>query len=90
MSGLMPLLQSLPEMPRMIIELTPLSLRQAGSSGRALIELLATLGQPMWIVDHIEHRLAASNAVELAQWCDNVDAVAGDMGFMNILVGSVD
>ena len=90
MSGLMPLLQSLPTMPRMIIELTPLSLRQAGSSGRALIELLATLQQPLWIVDHIEHRLAASSAVELAQWCDNVDAVAGDMGFMNILVGSAD
>jgi FkbM family methyltransferase len=88
MAGLLPLLQALPQVPRIIIELTPLSLRQAGSSGRALIELLATLGQPLWIIDHIEHRLAASNAAELAQWCDDVDAVAGDQGFMNVLVGS--
>lgn len=88
MAGLLPLLQALPTVPRIIIELTPLSLRQAGSSGRALIELLATLDQPLWIIDHIEHHLAASNAAELAQWCDNVDAVAGDQGFMNILVGS--
>lgn len=88
MAGLLPLLQALPHVPRIIIELTPLSLRQAGSSGRALIELLATLDEPLWIIDHIEHRLVASNAAELAQWCDNVDAVAGDQGFMNILVGS--
>jgi FkbM family methyltransferase len=88
MAGLLPLLQRLPRIPRIIIELTPLSLRQAGASGRALIELLATLGQPLWIIDHIEHRLAASNAQELSQWCDDVDAVAGDSGFMNILVGS--
>ena len=87
MAGLLPLLRGLPCIPRIIIELTPLSLRQAGASGRALIELLATLGQPMWIVDHIEHCLVASNTQELAQWCDDVDAVAGDMGFMNILVG---
>ena len=85
--GLMPLLTSLAKVPRIIIELTPLSLRQCGSSGRALIELLASLRQPMWIIDHLEHRLVASSAAELAQWCDNVDAVAGDAGFMNILVG---
>ena len=88
MAGLLPLLQRLPYVPRIIIELTPLSLRQAGASGRALIELLAKLGQTLWIIDHIEHRLAASNAQELSQWCDDVDAVAGDSGFMNILVGS--
>lgn len=87
MAGLLPLLGELPSLPRIIIELTPLSLRQAGSSGRALIELLATLGQPMWIIDHIEHQLVACDGAELARWCDQVDAVPGDMGFMNILVG---
>ena len=87
MSGLMPLLHRLPSLPRILIELTPLSLREAGSSGRELIELLATLGQPFWIVDHIERRLADSSESELAQWCDDVAAVAGDRGFMNILVG---
>ncbi len=86
-AGLMPLLQSLPGVPDLIVELTPLSLRQCGSSGRQLIELLAELGQPFHIVDHIEHRLVSSSADELALWCDNVDAVTGDAGFMNILVG---
>ena len=85
--GLMPLLTSMAAAPRIIIELTPLSLRQCGSSGRMLIELLSELGQPMWIIDHLEHRLVASSCAELAQWSDNVDAVAGDAGFMNILVG---
>tara|TARA_R110001599_G_scaffold353851_2_gene600188 strand:- start:8067 stop:8909 length:843 start_codon:yes stop_codon:yes gene_type:complete len=87
MVGLLPLLRELPQMPRMIIELTPLSLRQAGASGRQLIELLTTLAQPLWIIDHIGHRLVACPAAELAQWCDNVDTVPGDAGFMNILVG---
>lgn len=86
MLGLLPLLRTLPT-PRILIELTPLSLRQAGSSGRQLVELLAGLGQPLWIVDHLEHVLAPTTATELARWCDNVDGCAGDAGFMNILVG---
>ena len=36
LAGLMPLLQSLDKVPTILIELTPYSLRQAGSSGRAL------------------------------------------------------
>ncbi len=87
MAGLLPLLRELPTCPRIIIELTPLSLRRAGASGRQLIELLAQLGQPFWIVDHVEHRLVESSAAELARWCDEVDAVTGDMGFMNIMLG---
>ncbi len=87
MKGLMPLLQEQKEPTRIIIELTPLSLRQCGSSGRALITLLAELGQPLWIIDHIEHRMVQSSADELCVWCDNVDAVPGDEGFMNIMVG---
>ena len=87
MAGLLPLLQGLDNCPRIIIELTPYSLRRAGASGRALIELLAELGQPFWIVDHLEHRLVASSAAELSIWCDNVDAVKGDLGFMNIMLG---
>jgi len=89
-AGLMPLLQQLPVPPRILVELTPHALRQAGASGRALMELLATLGQPVWIIDHLEGRLAASSAQDLAQWCDNWDAVADARGFMNILVGAID
>ena len=72
---------------QVLIELTPFSLRGAGASGRALIELLAELGEPFWIVDHIEHRLVSCGSEELAEWCDNVDACEDDRGFMNILVG---
>ncbi len=90
MLGLMPYLLELPQCPRIILELTPFSLRQSGASGRALIELLAQLAQPFWIIDHIEHRLAASNEAELSLWCDNVDSSEGDQGFMNILIGAVE
>lgn len=89
-AGLLPLLLQLPRKPRILIELTPHSLRRAGASGRALIELLAQLRQPMWIIDHIEHRLHLSTAEELALWCDNWDKVAEARGFMNILVGQMD
>lgn len=87
LEGLMPLLEGMRPAPAILLELTPLSLRQCGASGRALVEQLDRLGQSMWIVDHVEHRLVPCPAAELAQWCDDVDAVAGDAGFMNILVG---
>jgi len=86
-TGLLPFLQKLREPAQILIELTPFSLKTAGSSGRELIELLATLALPMWIVDHIEHRLVASTADALATWCDNVQNTPNDRGFMNILVG---
>lgn len=88
-AGLMPLLQMRAAPLHLIVELTPAALRAAASSGRELVELLASLQLPFHIIDHIEHRLVATSAAELALWCDNVDAVAGDQGFMNILVGEV-
>jgi len=45
MAGMLSLLQALPSVPSIIIELTPLSLQRSGASGRKLIELLATLEQ---------------------------------------------
>ncbi len=87
MQGLMPLLLELAIAPDILIELTPFSLRQSGASGRELIELLAGLELDFWIVDHIEHCLVRSSAKELAQWCDDVDTVPGDEGFMNIYLG---
>jgi FkbM family methyltransferase len=89
-AGLLPLLLQLARKPRILIELTPHSLRQAGASGRALIELLAQLQLPMWIIDHIEHRIHQSSAEALALWCDNWDQIAEARGFMNILVGRMD
>ncbi|MDP5069977.1 MAG: FkbM family methyltransferase [Congregibacter sp.] len=86
-NGLLPLLRRSAGHLRILIELTPYSLRLAGSSGRALITSLAELGLPFWIVDHLEHRLVASDAQALSEWADNVDSAAGDRGFMNIFVG---
>lgn len=86
-AGLMPiLLKSRPSI-RILIELTPWSLRCAGSSGAALLELLAQLDLPVSIVDHIEHDLIRSSFIALSEWSDNVDASLDDRGFMNILVG---
>ncbi len=86
LSGLLPYLQGRPTL-RLLVELTPLSLRQAGASGRQLVALLAQLELPFWIVDHLQHRLVATDPEALSVWCDNVDAVPADAGFMNILVG---
>ena len=85
--GLLPLLAASGEGLRLLLELSPRSLRRAGSSGRALIESLATLDLPFHIVDHIEHRLVACSGAELATWCDNVDSCPDDEGFMNIFLG---
>ncbi len=86
--GLLPLLRrSLPDL-RMLIELTPYSLRLAGSSGRALVTLIAELELPFAIVDHLAGRLVPCSSEALCEWADNVDAVRGDRGFMNIFVGT--
>ena len=86
-SGLISFLLSQGGSPRLLVELTPYSLRAAGASGRALVHLLSELALPFWIVDHIEHRLVPSDEESLARWCDNVDAFPDDEGFMNIFVG---
>lgn len=88
MEGLLPLLQASVPGLRILLELTPYSLRLAQSSGRTLITLIADLGLPLWIVDHIEHRLVPSDAAALCLWADNVDATPGDRGFMNIYAGT--
>lgn len=85
--GLLPLLQASRDRLHLLLELTPLSLRSAGTSGAELIASLARLSLPFHIVDHIEHRLVASDAESLTTWCNNVDSVPGDAGFMNIFIG---
>ena len=87
LDGLFPLLAESGDRLRLLVELTPRSLRCAGSSGRELIERLAQLALPFHIVDHLEHRLVASDAEALATWCDNVDRYPDDAGFMNIFLG---
>lgn len=85
--GLFPLLSASGPKLRLLLELTPGSLRQAGSSGRDLVQRLAQLQLPFHIVDHVERRLAATDAEALSTWCDNLDAFPQDRGFMNIFLG---
>jgi hypothetical protein len=84
------LLQASGPQLRMIVELTPFSLRAAGSSGAGLVALLAQLELPFAIIDHLEHNLVPCSAGGLIEWCDNVDASAGDQGFMNIFLGELE
>ena len=86
--GLMPLLQqSLPTL-QMIIEVTPFSLRGAGDSGTVLLELIASLGLPCQLIDHIGHTLIPISESQLADWIADVDADPANEGFINLLVGN--
>ena len=87
--GLYPLLRASGDKLRMIVELTPYSLRAAGSSGSELISLLAELQLPLAIIDHIQHQLVPCSVAELLRWCENVDACPEDQGFMNIFLGQL-
>lgn len=86
-NGLLPLLIASGRGLRLLLELTPRSLREAGSSGEALVDTLASLDLPFAIVDHLEHQLVPTTADALRTWCNNVDACPEDAGFMNIFVG---
>jgi len=85
--GLLPVLRASGSSLRIIVELTPFALREAGSSGGELLELLAGLDLPFAIVDHVEHRLVPVPLDDLLLWCSNVDDYPEDEGFMNIFVG---
>ena len=87
LEGLKPLLSKWSSLPRMLIELTPFSLRMAGNSGTELVNLLEALGARLWIVDHVQHELLPTTPKSLCSWCNNVDAVLDDRGFLNIFVG---
>ena len=86
--GLMGLLRASGGSLRMLVELTPFSLRRAGSSGEELLGLLEALNLPFAIVDHIGHALVPVSPEALRQWCRNVDAHPQDRGFMNIFLGT--
>lgn len=87
--GLWPLLERSADGLRAVVELTPWSLRAAGSSGRELVSLLAALELPLAIVDHVAGRVVPHSAEALCRWSDNVDACPGDRGFMNLFAGTV-
>ena len=87
LSGLMPLLKaSLPRL-KMIIEFTPYSLKQAGASGMALLDLVNQLELPMQLIDHLGRQLRPISRLEMQQWIAQTDAAVGNEGFINLLVG---
>lgn len=88
LEGLWPMLLKSRSRVRLLVELTPFSLRAAGASGAQLIERLSRLDLPFAIVDHVEHQIAPSSADALMEWCRNVDSDPSDEGFMNIFVGA--
>lgn len=86
--GLMPIIQaSLPKL-KILIEFTPYSLRQAGSNGMELLDLIISLGLPMQLVDHLGHKLMPITYAQMQQWILETDADEGNEGFINLLVGS--
>ena len=86
--GLLPLLEkSLPNLT-MLIEFTPYSLRQAGSSGRELLDLVASLRLPMQLVDHIGHACRPISYRQMVDWIEATDRDVGNQGFVNLLVGN--
>jgi FkbM family methyltransferase len=84
--GLAPLLRRSADIA-MMVELTPAALRRSGGSGRQLVEFVAGLALPLYIVDHVAQRLVPESPEALITWCGNVDATPGDEGFMNIFAG---
>jgi len=72
----------------MVIEFCPYGLRQAHTSGTQLLADLAEYDLPLFIIDHLAHRLIPARIDELQQWVDEVDADGNNQGFMNLLVSS--
>ena len=72
----------------MVIEFWPYGLRRAHTSGTQLLLALAEYDLPIFIIDHLAHRLMPARVDELQQWVDEVDADAHNQGFMNLLVSS--
>ncbi len=80
----------LPNLPHlgMVIEFCPYALRRAGTSGAQLLENLAEYDLPLFIIDHLAHRLIPARVDELRQWVAGMDADEHNQGFMNLLLTS--
>lgn len=69
----------------MVIELWPYGLRQAGSSGRELLDLLAPLDLSLFIIDHIGHSLWPAPHRDVLGWVEETDTDENNQGFINLL-----
>ena len=80
------LLNSLPSL-QMIVEFWPQGLRQSGSSGHELLDLLLGLNLPIAIIDHLSEKLTPVHESGLRGWIDKVDENPADKSFANLFVG---
>ncbi len=70
----------------MVVEVWPYALRQAGSSGVELLDLLNGLALPLYVIDHINHDLWPASHQDLLDWVEAAEADPGNQGFINLLV----
>lgn len=83
--GLYDILRANSDHLTMVIELWPYGLRQSGSSGRELLDLLAPLGLSLFVIDHVGHSLWPAPHQDLLGWVEATDADVGNQGFINLL-----
>ncbi|MDY6905617.1 MAG: FkbM family methyltransferase [Thermodesulfobacteriota bacterium] len=85
-NGLSRIILSNREHLTMIVELWPYGLRKAGSSGHALLDMLADFDMPLYLIDHIGHRIYKVDRSCLDAWVAEVDADPANRGFVNLLI----
>lgn len=78
--------RSLPNLS-MIIEFWPFGLRNAGCHAHQLLDFLLSLELPMFIIDHIEHRLIPCEESDLRPWINDLDEDQKNEGFLNLYIG---
>ncbi len=70
----------------MIVEFWPYGLRLSGSSGRKLVDRLASFDMDLHIIDHTGHQLCPVEPDLLRLWADETDRDLSNQGFINLLV----
>ncbi|MDY6824434.1 MAG: FkbM family methyltransferase [Thermodesulfobacteriota bacterium] len=70
----------------MIVEFWPYGLRKAGSSARAMLDVLAVFDMSLHLIDHIGCRIHAVCRQCLETWVADVESDPENQGFVNLLV----
>ncbi len=85
-AGLLPLLEA--SLPRLVVllEFSPMHLRNAGTSGRALLALLAPLPLRYYLMDYGTGGLLPVSAQEVRSLSDLTDADPSSEGFFNLVL----
>lgn len=87
--GLAPLIEKSPKI-KMVVEFWPFGLKKAGHHAHHLLDLLLGFDLPMFIIDHIEHKLIPCKENDLRPWIDELDVDDKNEGFLNLYLGEHD